>query len=286
MSAQQRYITSFLACLICSLFFTNATLAGISLDSGLTPAAKRWILRTQLRVMSREAPDELGDNSMSRLMVPLVVVHGLSSDLTVGARQIYESRTMTMNGMETTKSGLADLYLFAKYKVLRINTRSYTLGIAPILGVEPPTGADDISSDSWDVYSGLYASGRTGSWALDLNLGYDARGIAGVSEGGTDPGNELRLDLALSRQIPLHGSRSTSLAPVLEVIWRNIGANSIGEVDLPDSGESVLRIAPGLKFTVDSLIIEGLVSVPVAQDQNGLQLEAGVMGLLGVRWMF
>jgi len=282
----RRLSTNLRVCLLCLLCTTNAGLAGISLDTGLTPAEGRWILRTQMRVMSRDAPVGLGDRSMDRLMVPLVVVHATSPKLIIGARQIYESRTMTMNGMETTTSGLNDLYFFAKYKVLRVNTRTYTLGIAPIMGIEPPTGAVDISSESWDLYAGLYASGRAGPWALDFNVGYDARGIAGVTHDSAEPGDELGLDLALSRQIPLGGSGRTTLAPVLELIWRDVGANTSGGTDLPNSGETTLRIAPGLKYTIDSLIIEGLVSIPVAHDPTGLQLEAGTMGLLGIRWMF
>ncbi|MBC8423826.1 hypothetical protein H8E07_06855 [bacterium] len=286
MRAPGTIITCLAAVLFCSLGMVDDARASISIDSGLTPAAKRWILRTQVRVMSREAPAGQGDMSMSRLIVPLVIVHGLSSDLTVGARQVYDSRTMTLNGVDTNTSGPGDLYLFAKYKMLRVNTRAYTLGIAPILGIEPPTGADGISSDSWDLYTGLYASGRKGAWALDVNVGYDARGVAGVAQNGADPGDELGLDLSLSRQIPVRGSRRTSLAPVLELTWRTVGANTRAGAALPNSGETTLRIAPGLKFTVDSLIIEGLLSIPVAHDPTGQQLEAGTMGLLGIRWMF
>jgi len=50
---------------------------GISIDAGLTPPEGRWILRSQVRSMSRPAADRSGDARMDRLMVPLVVVHGL-----------------------------------------------------------------------------------------------------------------------------------------------------------------------------------------------------------------
>ena len=120
--------------LVLILIAATETLAvGISIDAGLTPPEGRWILRTQVRAMSREAPDGTVDANMDRLMVPFVVVYGLRPQLTLGLRQIVEFRSMTMNGNETSESGLTDLYFFAKYKVFRVNTRSYTLGIAPLL---------------------------------------------------------------------------------------------------------------------------------------------------------
>lgn len=278
--------TGLWAFLLFVISLADTATAAITIDAGLTPAEGRWMVRTQLRIMSRQAPAGMGDASMDRLMVPLVVVHGLRPGLTVGMRQVFDSRTMTMNGMETTRSGLGDLYIFAKYKFLRINTRSYTLGVAPVLGVEPPTGADGISSESWDLTTGLYVSGRAGTWALDINLAHNARGIAGVAAGGPEPGDERAVDLALSRQIPLGDSGRVALAPVLEVTWLDTSPNASQGVDLPDSGESVLNLAPGMKYTVGDLIIEGLVRFPVVQDQEGRQLEAGPMALLGVRRMF
>ena len=265
---------------------TQTWAVGISIDAGLTPPEGRWILRTQVRAMSRVAPDGTVDASMDRLMVPFVVVYGLRPQLTLGLRQIVESRSMTMNGNENSESGLADLYFFAKYKVLRVNTRSYTLGIAPLLGIEAPTGSSGISSESWDLVTGLLVSGRTGMWGADLNIGYGIRGMAGVPEGDPDPGNEWGLDLAIARQIPVGDSGQASLAPVLELIWRDTAPDAIDGTDVPNTGESVFSVAPGLKYTLGDLIIEGLVRFPVAQEQTGMQLEVRPMYLLGIRHMF
>ena len=259
---------------------------GISIDAGLTPPEGRWIFRTQVRSMSRTAPDGAGDAKMDRLMVPLVIVHGLRPQLTLGVRQIIDSRTMTMMGNENTNSGFSDLYLFAKYKILRINKRNYTLGIAPLIGVEAPTGSSDITSDYWSLNTGLLFSGRAGKWGADLNVSYGLRGIASVADDSPDPGNQLGLDLALARQIPVGRSGDTSLAPVLEITWQDKASNEVGGVEAPNSGESIFSIAPGLKYTRGDLIVEGLVRIPVSQEQNGAQMEMGNMYLLGVRHMF
>jgi len=259
---------------------------GISIDAGLTPPEGRWILRTQVRSMSRTAPAGMGDAEMDRLMVPFVAVHGLRPQLTLGLRQIIDFRTMTMGGDPNETSGFSDLYFFAKYKVLRINTRSYTLGIAPLLGVEAPTGSSDISSDFWSLKTGLLFSGRAGKWGADLNLGYGFRGMAGVPSDSPDPGDEWGVDLALARQFPVGGSGRTALAPVLEISWQDKASATQNGDDVANTGESVFSLAPGLKYTRGDLILEGLVRIPVSQDQTGMQLEMGNMYLVGVRHMF
>ncbi len=259
---------------------------GISVDAGLTPPEGRLILRTQVRSMSRTAPEGTTDAEMDRIMVPLVVVYGLRPQLTLGLRQIIDSRSMTMMGNENNESGFSDLYVFAKYKILRINTRNYTLGIAPLLGVEAPTGSSGISNEYWSLNTGLLFSGRAGKWGADLNLGYGIRGVADVPADNPDPGNEWGVNLALARQFPVGGSGRTALAPVFEITWEETASDEVEGIETPNSGESVFTLAPGLKYTRGDLIIEGLVRFPVSQNQQGMQMEVGNMYLLGVRHMF
>jgi hypothetical protein len=263
-----------------------ALAGGISADAGLTPPEGRWILRSQVRSMSREAPDSMSDMSMDRLMVPLVVVHGATPALTLGLRQTLDFRSMTMNGQKSETSGLGDLYVFTKYKILRVNTRSFTLGLSPVLGFEFPTGSEDISGNATNLNAGLYGSGRSGFWALDVNLDYRVNGLAGVPDTDPEPGNELGLNVAVARQIPVGNSGEISLAPVLEMTWSTTDPDELDGSDVANSGEDVFSLAPGLKFTSGDLILEGLVRIPVAQEQKGMQTEAGKMYLLGIRRMF
>ncbi len=265
---------------------TKSLAVGISIDAGLTPPEGRWIFRSQVRTMSRTAPDGMGDAKMDRLMVPLVAVHGLRPQLTLGVRQIIDSRSMTMMGSENTDTGFSDIYVFAKYKILRINTRDYTLGIAPLLGVEAPTGSSDITNDFWSLNTGLYFSGRAGKWGADLNVGYGLRGMASVPDDSPDPGNQWGLDLALARQIPIGGSGQMAWAPVLEISWQDTASDEFGGTATPNTGESIFSLAPGVKYTRGDLIVEALVRIPVSQDQNGMQMEMENMYLFGVRHMF
>lgn len=86
---------------------------GISIDAGLTPPEGRWILRTQVRSMSRTAPDGMSDATMDRLMVPFVVVHGLRPQLTHGLRQIIEGlvRIPVSQDQEGLQLEMGNMYL-------------------------------------------------------------------------------------------------------------------------------------------------------------------------------
>lgn len=277
----------FLVVLLATLTAESPALAGgISADAGLTPPEGRWILRSQMRLMSRETPDSGVGMSMDRLMVPLVIVHGVTPAMTLGARQIIEFRSMTMNSQDTEVSGFGDLYVFMKYKVLRKNTRSYTVGLSPVLGFEVPTGSRDISSNALNLNAGLYASWRAGFWAMDLNLEYGVNGLAGVADGDPEPGDGFGSTLALARQIPVGSSGEVSVAPVLELTWASTAADESAGGELPNTGEEIFSLAPGLKYTKGDLILEGLIRFPVAQNQNGMQTEAGFMYLMGIRYMF
>jgi hypothetical protein len=272
--------------LAASLVGPPALAGGISVDSGLTPPQGRWMIRSQMRLMGREAPAAMGDMSMERLVVPVVVVHGATPALTLGLRQTYDSRTMTMNGRETDTSGFGDLHLFTKYRILRVNTRRYTLGLSPVLAVDMRTGAEDVSGGAYNLSAGFNASGRSGYWAVDVDLDYRFKGIAGVDEADPEPGDEVALHVAFARQVPVGAGGETALAPVLELSWLSAQPNEMDGEDLPDSGEDVFAVAPGLKFTHGDVIVEGLVRLPVSQEQRGMQSEVGAMYLLGVRRMF
>ncbi|MHC4690881.1 MAG: hypothetical protein ACYS5F_14820, partial [Planctomycetota bacterium] len=78
----------------------------------------------------------------------------------------------------------------------------------------------------------------------------------------------------------------TSIAPVLEVSYKNISPDERYGHNVSNTGESVLYISPGIKFTKSSFILEGLLQIPVWQDQKGMLLERGAGAIVGVRFMF
>lgn len=131
-----------------TLLATGALAGGISVDAGLTPAQDRWMLRTQVRYMHRsEDPSPMG-REMSSFAFPVVLAYGFKPNLTLVVRQIVMHREMSMMSTTERSTGLGDLFVLAKYKAYRRNTSRYTLGIAPTLGLQLPTGDDSFTSET------------------------------------------------------------------------------------------------------------------------------------------
>ena len=264
----------------------SANAAGISVDAGLTPAEDRWIIRTQFRYMQRKDDPTPMNQKMDTYAFPVVVAYGFRPDLTLMVRQTVKHKKMSMGGSISRDTGSGDLFVLGKYKLYRRNTRKYTFGIASTLGLEFPTGDDDFSSETWDLKPGLFTSWRSGPWASDFSVAYKWNGFADRGRGGINPGNELSLDWALAYQFSFGEKARVSLAPVLELSYKNIRPDRLSGRDVLNTGESVLYLSPGIKFTKSSFILEALLQFPVWQDQEGSQLKQGTRLIVGTRFMF
>jgi hypothetical protein len=268
----------FLTCLL-SVFLSQVYATGISVDAGLTPAEDRWIVRMQYRQMSMDG----AMHQMNTDMLMAMVAYGYTRDVTIMIRQMAASRVMSMSGNEKTSSGLTDLALLGKFGVYRKNTRHIILALAATLALKMPTGAEDISTDTWDTQAGIYGSWRSGRWGNDFNLTYTWNDFTSTAPSGINPGDVIGLDVAFSYQFSLGSSGKTSLRPVLELNYRYSLANQSDGQDLGGDG-SIFFISPGLKFTYDSIILEALIQNPVNQTyQNS---EQNRRGIIGFRYMF
>lgn len=268
------------------LFIEHAVAAGISVDAGLTPPEDRWIIRTQFRYMERKDDPTAMNRRMETYAFPFVVAYGFRPDLTLLVRQPVKHRDMDMAGSVSRDTGFDDLFVLAKYKLYRKNTRDYTIGIASTLGLELPTGDDDFGSETWDLEPGLFASWRGGPWQSDFSVAYKWNGFADKGKSGLDPGNELSIDLAFAHQFTLTENADTSLTPVLELNYKQLSKDSLSGHNVSNTGESLFFVSPGLKFTKSSFILEALVQFPVWQDQEGSQLEQETRFIVGTRLMF
>ncbi len=271
---------------VAALSAPEAGAAGISVDAGVTPARDRWIVRTMLRSMQRDDDPTGMGRKMEMLVWNNVLAYGLRSNLTLILKQPVRRREISMAGSGATDTGVGDLAVLAKYRLVRRNTRETTFGLAATLQLSAPTGADEFTSDTWDLQPGVYGSFRQGLWATDFSAGYDLNGFSGERDDGREIGNELALDWAAARQFLVGGSADTTLAPVLELSYRKVAADRLSGRRFSNSGEEVLYLSPGVKYTRSSLILEALVQVPVWQNQNGAQVERGTGFLLGLRKMF
>jgi hypothetical protein len=223
---------------------------------------------------------------MNSFMLPIVVAYGVRPDLTLMVRQPLHHREMSMAGSSTRKTGVGDLFVLGKYKVFRRNTRQYTFGVSTTLGLEAPTGDVSFTSETWDVNLGLYSSWRSGPWGSDVNVSYSWNGLVGPDGSDVDAGDELSVDWALAYQFSLGDEASVSLTPLLESSYRNVLPDRLHDHDVSNSGESVLYLSPGIKYTVSSFILEALLQIPVWEQREGSQLERGTGAIAGVRYMF
>jgi len=269
-----------------ALVSVSANAAGISVDAGLTAPEDRWIIRTQVRYMQLKDDPTLMDRKMTTYTFPTVLAYGLRPNLTVMLRQPVKDQEMSMAGSSSRNTGLGDLFALGKYKIYRRNTPQYTFGIASTVGLEFPTGADSFTSETWDLQPGLYTSWRSGPWATDFNIAYNWNGFADRGRNGVNPGDELSLDWALAYQFSFGEKARVSFAPVLELSYKNISPDRLRGHDVLNTGESVLYLSPGIKLTVSSFILESLLQIPIWQDQKGSQLERGMGGIVGTRFMF
>lgn len=260
--------------------------AGISIDSGLTPPLDRWILRNQVRYMKRHGDPTNMRRKMRTYVIPTVLAYGLRPDLTLMINQKVRIREMEMMGVKDKDAGLDDLFIMGKYKLYRRNTRDYTFGIAPTLGLEIPSGSKPFSSDTWDLKPGMFLSWRSGQWASDFNVSYQWNGFADEGRHGIDPGDELKLDMAVSYRFPMGELGQVTWAPVLEVTHQKVWPEKNSGNKVPNTGEFITLISPGLKYTTSSFVFEALFQMPVLQEQRGTQLKQDYGCLLGVRWMF
>lgn len=280
-----------LAFVLISVIVTNTLMAGslsatgISIDAGLTPAQNRWIFRTQMRFMERDNDPTPAQRAMKSFMFPVVVAYGVRSDLAIMLRQALKRNEMVMQGQGSTNTGFADLLVLGKYRLARVNTPTYTFGIAPTLGLEIPSGNSNFTSNSWDLHIGCYVSGRIRSWGMDLNATYVWNGLAKTSGADRDLGDEFSMEGAMAYQLGLGQSGDFALAPVIEATYQRISSDTKDGNAVVNTGESYFLLAPGVKFTWGSFILESLIQIPLWQDQNGLQTERAPGFLVGVRLM-
>ena len=280
-----------LTLVLITLFVANAIMAGlvsaagISIDAGLTPAENRWIFRSQMRFMQRDNDPTPALREMKSYMFPVVVAYGLRSDLAIMIRQAYRRNEIKMQGQSFSNTGLTDLLVMGKYRLVRVNTPIYTLGISPTLGLEIPSGNNNFTSNSWDLYMGCFVSVRSRSWGIDLNATYVWNGMAKTGSADRDLGDEFSVESALAYQFGLGAKANFALAPVIEFSYQRISSDTKDGNTLTNTGETVLLLSPGIKVTRSSIILESLMQFPLWQNQNGQQTERAPSFLVGIRIM-
>jgi hypothetical protein len=242
---------------------------GIRVDAGLTPAQDRIIVRLQYRNML----NRMGDNNMVMHMMPVVVVYGLSSDVTVMLRNVYRAVGTNETMMEMDNRWM-DPFLMGKVKLYRHNTRVYSLGVAGFAGTTFPVLNSSVSK-TYNPVIGVNASFRPGLWSFDLNNAYEW--VNYNTEASRSAARQLQINLAVSRNILLPGIENWVLAPLQEFSFAR---------NNPASGESSSFgfISPGFQLVSPHVKFETLYQIPVNSSKTAL--DYGGRLIVGLRFMF
>lgn len=242
---------------------------GISVDAGMTPGQDRIMVRLQYR----NVLNQMGGYDMVMHMMPVVVVYGLSSDVTVMLRNVYRAVGTNETTMEMENRWM-DPFLMGKVKLYRRNTQNYSLGIAGFAGTTFPV----LNSSLEKTYSpvlGMNASFRPGLWSFDLNNAYEW--VNYNTEENQLAAKQLQVNLAVSRNIFLPGIENWILSPVQEFSFVR---------DNPTSGQSGSSgfISPGFQLVSPHVKFETLYQIPVNSSKTALDF--GRRLIVGLRFMF
>ncbi len=248
---------------------------GISVDAGLTPAQNRFILRTQYRYMTMTNPMMRTNTHM----IPMVLAYGVTPGFSLMIRSMYVYNSFS-NSAEV-KSGFNDLYVLSKFRLYRKNTANYVLGIAPHIASNVPIGNPDVSERTWNPELGLNISFRPRFFAIDISAYYTINDV--LEKSTIEQGNVLSLNTAFSAIIPLKNKSSNAISPVVEMSYILEG-NNIND-DLPN--KDLIFISPGVSFIHSSLVLEGLIQIPVYQTSSGENIMSQRNRLIiGIKYMF
>jgi hypothetical protein len=270
-------------------WISEAVSAPITFNTALPVAKGEFISRTQL-IASQSGDDPSGaDRDRTSRTVAQVLGYGISPKLAVfGVLPFVDNELkVTSGGQRVTRSasGVGDLTVFGRYTVIQRDQPGRTFRFAPFFGVKAPTGEDDatdalgrlppsvqVGSGSWDRFVGVVATYQTLRYQVDSQFSYRANNEANNFEAG----DVARVDASLQYRLrprTLTGGVPAFLYGVLEVNLIDRDKNQVGGVEDPNSGGTMLFIAPGIQYVTKRWIVEGAVQFPVSQDLNGTALE-------------
>jgi len=269
--------------------FGETRAAPQTFNTALPVAQGQFVFRQQF--LYRQAVDDPGpaDRRLDLTGSISVLGYGITPKLAAFGVLPYldkELETTMPNGRVTrSTTGLADARLFGRYTVFQRDAPGRTFRIAPLLGIEAPTGDDDdrdrlgalppplqLGSGSWDPFGGLVVTYQTLDYQIDTQASYELN----TEANGFELGDEARLDGSIQYRIrpqALTSGVPGFLYAVLEANLVHQAKNRIEGTADPDSGGTTLFASPGIQYVTKRWIVEAIVQLPLSQDLNGSALE-------------
>ncbi len=272
--------------------------AQITTNTALPVTEGRGIFRVQSKVLRATGGGPM-DRELTAYAVPLIGVYGATPQWTLFAvAPLLRKRldVTTPQGRVTRgPTGLGDARMFARYTVWQQNRSGQTIRLAPLAGLEVPTGRSDdadqlgrlpqplqLGSGSWDPFFGLVFTWQTLQWQVDVSPVYEVNTEANDFEFG----DEARLDVASKYRLWTH-ERSGRVPGFVyanletNLVWQ--GENKMNGQENPDSGGTTWFVAPGLQYITRRVVVEGAVQLPAVQDRTGSALAEDFITTLSLR---
>jgi hypothetical protein len=281
---------------------SEASAAPQTFNTALPVAQGEFVFRQQFFHRRAAGDPTPADRRLDVLGSISVLGYGVTRNLAafVALPYLHKELDQTTGGRRVTRdtTGLADARLFGRYTLLQRDAPGRTFRIAPLLGIETPTGNDDDrdrlgvlpaplqpGSGSWDPFGGIVMTYQTLAYQIDGQASYKLN----TEANGFELGDEARLDGSIQyRVLPreLTSNVPGFLYAVLEGNLIHQARNRIGGAADPDSGGTTFFASPGIQYVTKRWIVEGLVQLPVSQDLNGSALEDDFIVRAGFRLNF
>lgn len=224
------------------------------------------------------------------LSIPVVFGFGATRKLALFAVAPILKRELNADGQRRSNFGLGDIELLARYTIFQQNQRGQTFRIAPIVGLEVPTGRNQAS----DELGVLPQSLQLGSGSFDPSLGFvitrqslkDSFSTSFTYQFNNkaddfERGDEATVDVAYKYRIFPEQLKSGFLFVGLESNLSVQGRNRIaGTVD-PDSGGTRLFISPSVQYITPRFTLEGAVQIPLVQDISNSTIGTDIRVVVG-----
>lgn len=274
--------------------------AQITTNNALPVGKGKGIVRVQHKLV-RATGDPSGVNRELLVQAtPVVGVYGITPRLSVFGVVPVLDKSLTLSTPEQriergSDIGLGDVRLFTRYDVYRSSTAKRILSIAPLVGLELPTGNNDRrdslgslpqplqrGSGSWDPFGGIVFTWQNLEWFYTLSTSYQLN----TEAHGFKFGNEYRLDGVIKYRLFPRELRSGVpgyfyLDLESNLIWEE--KNELNGTADNNSGGMTWFVDPGLQYITQKFVFEAALQLPALQDLNGNALEIDFATTLSIR---
>lgn len=274
--------------------------AQITTNNALPVGKGKGILRIQNKIIRATGDPTNANRELLAPAYPVVGVYGITSRFSVFGVLPLLDKSLTLNTQQQrieqdNEFGIGDARLFTRYDVYRSATSDRILSIAPLAGIELPTGKDDqrdsfgplpqplqLGSGSWDPFAGIVLTWQNLEWFFDVATSYQWNTLANDFEFG----DEYRLDGVIKYRLFPRKLRSKVpgyfyLDLESNLIWQ--GKNTVNGSADNDSGGITWFVDPGLQHVTQKFVFEAAIQLPVAQSLNGNALETDYITTLSIR---